>query len=130
MPLPRLRFSVRRMMVVIAFLALVIGPGAETARLVQIAYRYQESAKGCRKMAEASLRTADSLGLSSNDPEIIDEKVRRGLRAAQQRWIQYADYHSSFALKCDKAVRRPWVPVEDFAPPDFPFPDDWYLGPR
>ena len=130
MRLPRLRFSIRRMMVVIAILALVIGPGAETARLVQVSYRYRASAKGCREMAAAPRRTAASLGLSANDPKILDEKVRHGLRAAQERWIQYADYHSSFALKCDRAVRRPWAPSEDFSPPDYPFPDDWYLGPR
>ena len=130
MRVPRLRFTIRKMMVVVVLLALLMGPGAETARLIQVSHRYRKSAIGCRKMAKASRRTAASLELQSNDPGIVGEKVRHGLKAAQQRWLQYADYHASFALKCDSAVTQPWLPVEDYSPPDYPFPDDWYLGPQ
>jgi hypothetical protein len=118
------------MMVVVAFLALVMGPGVEVARLVQLANRFRESANGCREMAEASRRTAASLGLAATDTRIVDDKVRRGLQAAEARWIKYGDYHSGLALKYDRAARRPWLPVEDYSPPDYPFPDDWYLGPH
>jgi len=128
MRLPRLRFTLRRMMVAVAFLGLVMGPGAEVARLTQLGYRYRQAAIGCRVMAEAARGTAASLG--SARKTVSADKVRRGLQAAEERWIKYGDYHSRFALKYDRAVMRPWLRIEDFSPPDYPFPDDWYLGPR
>jgi hypothetical protein len=115
-------------MVAVAFLGLVMGPGAEVARLIQFAYRYRQAAIGCREMADSSRRTAASLGKYWKTTST--DKVCRGLRAAEERWIQYGDYHSRFALEYERAAMRPWLPIEDYDPPDYPFPDDWYLSPR
>lgn len=130
MRISRPRFTVRRMMVAVASLGLVMGPGAEVARLIRLALRYRQCAIGCREMAEASRRTAASLGSAREATGTAQGKVRRGLQAAEERWIKYGDYHSRFALKYDAAAVRPWRPIEDYSPPDYPFPDDWYLGPR
>jgi hypothetical protein len=130
MRFPRLRFTLKRMMVVVVFLGLVMGPGAEVARLIQLAYRFRQCAIGCRDMAEASRRTAASLATSWRTMSPAHAKARRGLQAAEERWIKYGDYHSRFALKYDRYAMRPWLPIEDYSPPDYPFPNDWYLGPR
>src|SRR4051794_3106327 len=121
MRLPRM--TTRRWIVAVAFLGLVMGPGGEVARLIQLAYRFRQAAIGCREMAAASRRTAASLG--SAWKEASPEKIRRGLRAAEERWIHYGDYHSRFALKYERATMRPWLPIEDYDPPDYPGGDGW-----
>ena len=130
MRLPRPRFTVRRIMIVVAVLALIMGPGFEVARLIQVALRYRQCAIGSREMAEASRRTAASLESAWRTTSTDQAKARHGFQAAEQRWIKYGEYHSAWALQCDRVAWRPWLLIEDYAPPEYPFPDDWYLGPR
>lgn len=114
-------------MVAVAFIGLVLGPGTKVARLIQLSYRYRQSAILCREMAESSRRTASEL-VSEKNLEVFDRtKARGNVRALRARWLnyaqewkQYGDYHSKFAIKYDRAVMRPWLPIEDFSPPAYP----------
>jgi hypothetical protein len=110
MKLPRVRFTVRQMMIAVAFVALVSAGWVECARM--------EAAMVKRRL-EYSLRAIDhSLAESAHthgrwpgcfispppETSIIDPKK--------------AAYHAAMARKWSAAADRPWLPVE----PDPPQP--------
>jgi hypothetical protein len=90
---PRVRFTVRQLMVAVAIVATVMGAGAYLARLQRLRVYYSYRAAELR-FAEASYRRR-SYRNQLEDPELAD---RLGRLAAQY----------------ERAAARPWLP----APPD------------
>jgi hypothetical protein len=92
MRLPRVRFTVRRMMVAVAVLSLLIGWGIESGR------------REGRFRTAARVHWLASFGRAPDGPGQVTE--------AGLRW------HDRMAEKYDRAARYPWLPVE----PDPPEP--------
>jgi hypothetical protein len=141
MKIPRVRFTVRRMMVAVAIVAVSFGGGLRVIHLRRLAFEYAKEARfhfwqekvmlqGKRSlMAELDIEiepphAGESLGKETPrlDRNIIDcppnpfEAIRER-PAAERRVIldlfsKGADYHASLRRKYEHASRHPWLPVE------------------
>jgi hypothetical protein len=104
MRLPRPRFTVRRLMVVVAILALALtvyaGIERRRARLQRVAQHHWE------KAAANSVVQADA-----------NRTIYRASASLRNR--QLAHYHVNLAYKYANAARYPWLPVA----PDPPEPE-------
>jgi hypothetical protein len=102
MRLPRLRFTIRRMMVVVAILAVIIG-GTQlwlrmrAAREREKAYRYMAR---YHAMHERAVVIAVRQGSATAGP---DELAR-----LNQEW---SDYHATMKLKYERALANPGVAI-------------------
>jgi hypothetical protein len=118
MRLMRGRFTVRRLMIVVASVALIIF--GEQTRLRYLEYRTKYE---CYKVDVWVMRA------SAEDPQIelcgymrLDEKDVARLRLGQvEKSLRYARYFEALRDKYAAAMRRPWLPVE----PDPPKPEDY-----
>jgi hypothetical protein len=126
MRLPRLRFTVRRLMAVVALAGVVMGAGVWSERMWRLSRVYalesrREEVLGdiCR-MLEAQCRSH----LERYKPsEPIIWPARAAMRkvldeesAGVARFESQADYHSLRARKYERAARYPWLPVESDPP--------------
>jgi hypothetical protein len=117
MPIPRVRFTVRRLMVAAAILALTMW-GASTCR--RLIYYRQRAALFAGLTAGLRAHT-DGVAPGAALPGTF---IRRGAqgpnlpvtRELATRWI---DYYEALARKYEAASARPWLPV----PPDPPLPE-------
>jgi hypothetical protein len=118
MQMPRFRFTVRRMMVAVAFAGLVLAPAAWGIRLLGYAEGFRrQSARmqarerrdfmACRYWRDAA-ETNRALGVAA-------EKER----ANAAHFERLAGYCGSLSRKYERAARYPWLPVE----PDPPEPE-------
>jgi hypothetical protein len=110
MPIPRIRMTVRRLMVIVAAVALALG----TFRLCQLRQRYLEKAAN-----HASFRA-----YVLNSPESIQHWEYRWTDNRQGHPAKYpwpagppfvpamTDFHDEMRLKWERAARMPWLPVE------------------
>jgi hypothetical protein len=132
MRLPRPRFTIRRMMVVVALLCLILGPGVEGLRLIELVHFYRQAAINARDAAKGFRNTATALAVHQKGLRTEDVKIRRWLHTAEEKWIEYAEYHQELAPKYDRAARHPWIPIDfSYDPPEYPpFSPDWHQGPK
>ena len=103
--LPRVRFTIRRMMVVVAVTAIAFGGAAGLARVERLASEYRRLY--ARHSAEA---------------QRFSEEASRALvlRNARDRYVRasrLADYHAHLEAKYQHAAHNPWLPVEPDPPP-------------
>jgi hypothetical protein len=102
MKLPRVRVTVRRLMIAVAVVGIVLGPlvylGQRSRRFGQI------SRVHVRAMSDGAIEAA--------------KLKRRGDPRAKLAYAR-ADYHQAMWLKYFHAARYPWLPVE----PDPPVPE-------
>jgi hypothetical protein len=128
MRLPHLRFTVRRLMVAVAIIAILIGVGLQirqTIRFSRLAARYAEDGLFWRSQERNHRALGEKMRTASVDPE-------QGSGAAEfwRPYIEYqaervekikalADFHARMKTKYEAAARRPWFSVE----PDPPRPD-------
>ena len=127
MKLPRVRFTVRRMMVVVAVVAIGLGVHGQLARWRQLARDY-EIAAARLKVTVARWR---AMGNRSQEQwaahcRAVDERNRRGPPsygwaepyepepAAARRWADYLDLRRK---KLRRAAKQPWWPLEPVPPP-------------
>ena len=115
MKIPRIRFTVRRMMVAVAVLALAFG----IARLWWARQRYLEKAAGHASFRAYLLRS----------PENIKHWEERWTSGREGKPARYpwpagppfvpaiAEYHEAMRLKYERAARYPWLSVAP-DPPD------------
>ena len=103
MKLPRVRFTVRRMMVAVCVLAVALF----TAVMLRRSYEYRERALENADAEELSLSYADEGRGENGDPQ----RVARG--------EQMAAYHRALRIKYERARWYPWLPVA----PDPPEPN-------
>jgi hypothetical protein len=134
MRLPRVRFTVRRMMIAVAVVAVLIGVGLHVERAIRfsrLSTNYVEFAamyaeyesilrkreRNHRELAERERESADKFQRSSS--------VELWRRLAQEdtdradKFKSLAEYHSRMKAKYQAAARRPWLDVE----PDPPRPE-------
>jgi hypothetical protein len=104
MRLPRTRFTIRRMMVVVAVFALLLGAVAIVRRQAHL-----------QRLADYHAKMAWQLQ-SSHGTVIRPNGAFVHVPLTPQR---LADYHEDLARKYERAARYPWLPVE----PDPPEPE-------
>jgi Tfp pilus assembly protein PilX len=134
MPMPRVRFTVRRMMIAVAVVAVLIGVGLQIRRAIRfsrLSANYLELAamdaeyesilrkreRNHRELAEIERESADKFQQSS-----IVELWRRLAQEDTDRADKFkllAEYHASMKAKYQAAARRPWLHIE----PDPPRPE-------
>jgi hypothetical protein len=118
MRLMRVRFTVRRLMIIVASVALIIFGEQTRLRWLEYRLRYE-----CYKEAVLVMRA------SAADPQIelcgfmrLDEKDVARLRLGQvEKSLRYARYYEVLRDKYAAAIWCPWLPVE----PDPPKPEDY-----
>jgi hypothetical protein len=109
MKLPRVRFTVRRMMVGVAVAAVLIGGGIEVARLNRLrashlydaAYHARREVEELRNLANFD-RGRRGGAANANDRQILLMERASRLRVA---------YHAELKRKYVKAANRPWESV-------------------
>jgi hypothetical protein len=110
MALPRIRFTIRRLMV----LVMVVGVG--TGLVVE------GERRRARFRALADQHEDLALRCSVVYPGPDSEDQRRMVRLWQEWDVQTATYHARLAEKYGRAARFPWVPLAP-DPPEPPPPD-------
>ena len=101
--MPRLRLSVRLLMVLIAFAAVAMAATVMARRSGEFRALAEEQAD------------AEQLSLSYAD----EARGPTGDRQRVARGEQMAAYHRALRVKYEQAARHPWLPVE----PDPPIPE-------
>ncbi len=145
MRLPRLRFTVRRLMVAVALAGLVMGGGVWSYRMWRLS-RYYSGLAQAYNTGENMYR---QIGAMNFDLAQVDEKrslqlwspqfgakLHKALREREEKPTERhgrsaagahdvlaqpkrtADYFAAVARKYERAARFPWLPVE----PDPPLP--------
>jgi hypothetical protein len=128
MRLPRVRFTVRRLMIAVAVVAILCGVGLQirqTIRFSRLAARYADDGLFWRRQERNHRALGEKMRTASVDPE-------QGSGAAEfwRPYIEFqaeraekikvlADYLAMMKVKYQAAARRPWLPVE----PDPPEPE-------
>ena len=124
------RFSVRRVMVVVAVVALGLGICREGTRLMRLRHEYalREATHSAMSMRAAALAEvsqeawrADVLRLAQMFRGIEGDGIAAALTLAPAPpaiQAKLARYHQELNVKYLRAQRRPWIPVE----PDPPAP--------
>jgi hypothetical protein len=130
MRIPCVRFTVRRMMIVVAVAAMLLGLRAKFARRHELARYYEIRALRLDRCA-ASLKTYADM---SEERWIahrgaVDETNHKGgflcgwyLPPGPEPALtrRFADYNHLLAMKYHRAARQPWWPVETDSPPPKP----------
>jgi hypothetical protein len=127
MRLPRVRFTVRRLMVAVAVVAILIGIilqvvrairfSRSAARFAEFEAVWRENAVDDRRMAEHSRRLlADGLDRSNYAQVLLQSADSDTQRAEKADTL--AAYLGRMKAKYLAAARRPWLAVE----PDPPWP--------
>ena len=136
MRLPRIRFSVRLMMIVVAIAAVALGANdvrLRRNRYLDLRSMHEWTGRACLTLAEAHASTAAAnerevkrvrASLSSSpdtnrQQAALTERITSNIeaqaateRAAEQTCRAQASYHDALRMKYDRAVRRPWISVE------------------
>jgi hypothetical protein len=144
MRLPRIRFTVRRIMLIVAITAVALG--ANDLRLRYQRYRalssvHEWTGRSCSTMAERHaataagnereaerLRAAIRSDRESKHPQVVQGILQIAAntaaqaeveRAAERKFRARAQFHEALRVKYERAARRPWILVE----PDPPEPE-------
>jgi hypothetical protein len=114
MKLPRIRFTSRRWMALVALVAALLG-AAELKRRHDHFWGLSESYRGRETRALRAIRNTELRQAKfdeGTDPEIVSGAVAT-LKSARAR----ASYFSRLAEKYRHAARRPWLMIEADPPP-------------
>jgi hypothetical protein len=126
MRLPRVRFTVRRLMIAVAVVAVLIGAGISVRRSIFLSREaaacsgfesfWRDQGHYSRKAAEDYSRIA-KMSTDSNFASELRGLARDSAEQAEHD-VERADYFGRLKAKYEAAVRRPWLSVE----PDPPNP--------
>ena len=119
MRLPGVRFTLRRLLVVIALLAVLMAAGLEAARATRRAREYRQYAVAHAAFRDLSLGEAEQYRDAYNHGEWADDKEKTQLLQREAGERALARHYDTLAAKYRRAARFPWLPVE----PDPPQPD-------
>lgn len=106
MRLPRIRFTVRRLMVAVGVLAILLGIAVQARRALLNYEIYKEKAYDY-DTEEGSMRYIYMVHCQDS-PEEVKERLRRLIQ-----------YYGAMKAKYEAAMRHPWIDVE----PDPPVPE-------
>ncbi len=109
MPLPRVRFTVRRLMIAVAIAAFLIGGGIEAARCKRLRKAHLDDAAYHARREAEELRNLANIDLSRR-AGAIDVEVR-SMRLIERSSRLRVDYHGQMKRKYSKAASRPWRAV-------------------
>jgi hypothetical protein len=119
-----IRFSVRRMMTVVAILALVLGIAVlrhRRARYLELEKAHKRSAHAAALMQHLLVKEAEIDDLRVDKApgrlayEFADEAILS--RSMVGYWSSKATYHEALSRKYEEAARRPWRLVSSDPPP-------------
>jgi hypothetical protein len=127
MRMPRLRFTVRRMMVAVAIAAIPLAAITRGRHLAAVERRHRTEAASCIERFESlnlamPLKPGATCGGDVKDKD--DDEIERDLEltfgrgSAMYRTFRLWRHHRDLAERYQAARRRPWLPVE----PDPPLP--------
>ena len=131
MRLPRVRFTVRRMMLFVAFVGVAIGGSIEItrefARLRQLSHNYWVKSRriaGRERMVRSGAAISHAAWVAQvQDIERTERRTggwfKMGRPYAPDRCKRLIPYFLALRLKYERAARFPWLHVE----PDPPTPD-------
>jgi hypothetical protein len=108
MRLPRLRFSVRLLMAIVAVLAATLGGFVEYHRLKRIAAEYRAKAEDHAGVEKTLRAIIEQTG--PNSP--VDISPGPGLRSRRFTAKTVADFEAALSRKYERAARYPWLSVE------------------
>ncbi len=115
MRFPRVRFTVRRMMVAVAIAAILLGLYGWVVRLRRMSVEFLAEARRHADM-EKMLRTIS--GVSGRD-SLVEISPGPGVPWKRNTAGAEADQEAALKLKYEHAARYPWLPVA----PDPPEPE-------
>jgi hypothetical protein len=114
MRLPRFRFTVRRLMVAMAIVALLLGGGILGRRSLDYR-RLAAFHEQMEQRKERAVRGIEILARAANDP--ADAAAARRDAAYE---AQIGRHHAALKAKYLRAASRPWLPVPPDPPPPRP----------
>jgi hypothetical protein len=118
MRLPRVRFTVRRMMVATAVLAISLFSGIWLTRMGRLAGIYEQRALHHAQQERATRQAIEDQLAHIQRIARYPEKDPSYLHLQQlQHKNPSADYHAAMSDKYELASRRPWQPVTPDPPP-------------
>jgi hypothetical protein len=123
MRLPRVRFTVRQMMVAVAFVAVVTGATVIVRRhriyRVRAAFHAQQEQVAAKRWRYWSQEAAGLSGPAGNrSPPRSDQERERAVVIVNYSRNRVA-HHARLRVKYERVARYPWLPID----PDPPSPD-------
>jgi hypothetical protein len=118
--MPRLRFTVRRMLIAVAIVAILCGGGVQIRRAIafsQLASSHTSFGLFWHSQEQWHRQFARSI-LESDRPRLSENDAAEQTEQAEKSKV-LADYHAAMKAKYEAAARRPWLSVE----PDPPRPE-------
>jgi hypothetical protein len=108
MRLPRVRFTVRRLMIVVAVAAGLMAAWVGLARLRLLSSDYRARAEQHAGIEETLRRIVASDGADAP----VDISPGPGLRSRRFTARAVAEHEAALRRKYERAARYPWLPVE------------------
>lgn len=133
MRMPRVRFTLRRMMVAVALVGILTGAWLEASRQIRSSRRSRVRASGHRFEEALALknhaRAASILKRAISTRSFVDlgdfqiitgtpDDALASLKEAMESFSRRVEYHRAMRVKYEHATRYPWLPVA----PDPPNP--------
>jgi hypothetical protein len=132
MGLPRVRFTVRRLMIAVAVVAVLIGAGLQIRRAIRLCRLSAEYAQQAAKYAEFETtwrqserhhrereqelrKLVDDTRQGVGGPEFWRQQAK-GESDEAEKLKSLAEFHANMKSKHQAAARRPWIEVEPCPP--------------
>ena len=115
MPIPRPRFTVRRLMIAVAILALLMGGALKFREWRRFAATYRAKAQEHADV-ESMLR---SIAAIDGDASPVDISLAPNTPTKRFPIRDVADHEARLRRKYERAASRPWFPIS----PDSPTPE-------
>jgi hypothetical protein len=112
MTLPRVRFTLRRLLIMIALLAVLMAAGLEAARWSRLAQAYRQYAVGHAAFRDLSLGEAEEYRSAYEHVNPADVRSRTELLESEAGERRLARHYDALDAKYRRAARFPWLPVE------------------
>ena len=106
--MPRPRLSIRRLMLIVAVVAAMLGGLIEYGRLTRVAAAYRAKAEDHAGLEKTLRMIIGQTG--PNSP--IDISPGEGLRSRRFTAKVVAEFQAGLARKYERAARYPWLSVE------------------
>jgi hypothetical protein len=117
MRLPRVRFTLRRLVIVVAWLAVLMAMGLEAARATRRARAYRQLAVSHAAFRDLCLGEADAYQYAFVHRAAADHRAETDLARYEAHERALAGHYNALAAKYRRAARFPWLPVEADPPP-------------
>ena len=112
-----MRFTLRRLLMVIALLAVLMAAGLEGARATRRAREYRQIAVAHAAFRDLSLGEADDYRYAYLHRTPADNRAGPDLLRSEANERAMARYYDALSAKYSRAARFPWMPVELDPPP-------------